>query len=106
MFFADWLQRREMLSPNKVALIDAITDNQPITYREMLQRLGLTEEQGVYNADYGHLGEQDSIINIIEGVRQGRLKDGDLMIIVAAGIGYVWGATCVKWGPCETEQQL
>jgi 3-oxoacyl-[acyl-carrier-protein] synthase-3 len=78
----------------------------PSAYREMLQRLGLTEEQGVYNADYGHLGEQDSIINIIEGVRQGRLKDGDLMIIVAAGIGYVWGATCVKWGPCETEQQL
>ncbi len=34
MFFGDWLQRREMLSPNKVALIDAISDNQPITYRE------------------------------------------------------------------------
>ncbi len=70
-------------------------------YQDMLQRLGLSEEQSVYNADYGHAGEQDSIINIIEGVRQGRLKDGDLMIIVGAGIGYVWGAACVKWGPCE-----
>jgi len=48
------------------------------------------------------MGEQDSIINIIEGVKQGRLKDGDLMIIVGAGVGWVWGATCVKWGPCET----
>ena len=75
----------------------------PSGYRDMLQRLGLTEEQSVYNADYGHMGEQDSIINIIEGVKQGRLKDGDLMIIIGAGIGWVWGATCVKWGACETD---
>jgi 3-oxoacyl-[acyl-carrier-protein] synthase-3 len=70
----------------------------PSAYRDMLSRLGLGEEQGVYNSDYGHIGEQDSIINIIEGVKQGRLEDGDLMIIVGAGIGYVWGATCVQWG--------
>jgi 3-oxoacyl-[acyl-carrier-protein] synthase-3 len=68
----------------------------PSGYRDMLQRLGLTEEQSVYNADYGHMGEQDSIINIIEGVKQGRLKDGDLMVIIGAGVGWVWGATCVK----------
>jgi 3-oxoacyl-[acyl-carrier-protein] synthase-3 len=74
----------------------------PSAYRDMLGRLGLTEEQSVYNADVGHIGEQDSIINIIRGLEQGRLKDGDLMIIVGAGIGYVWGATCVRWGPCET----
>ena len=69
-------------------------------YVDMLQQLGLTEEQGVYNSDYGHIGEQDSIINIIKGVEQGRLKDGDLMVIIGAGVGYVWGAACVKWGPC------
>jgi 3-oxoacyl-[acyl-carrier-protein] synthase-3 len=74
----------------------------PSAYRDMLQRLGLNEEQGVYNTRFGHIGEQDSIINMIEGKRQERLQDGDLMIIVAAGVGYVWGAACVKWGPCET----
>jgi 3-oxoacyl-[acyl-carrier-protein] synthase-3 len=67
-------------------------------YRDMLQRLGLSEDQSVYNSGIGHVGEQDSIINIIQGLRSGRLKDGDLMIIVGAGIGYVWGATCVQWG--------
>ena len=71
----------------------------PSGYRDMLERLGLTEEQGVYNADYGHIGEQDSIINIVEGLKQGRLKDGDLMAIVGAGIGYVWAAGVVRWGP-------
>ncbi len=40
MFYSDWLQRRELLLPSKIALIDAIpstmlrtgNDNQPITY--------------------------------------------------------------------------
>lgn len=50
-----------------------------------------------------NVGEQDGIINIIEDERQGRLKDGDLMIIVAAGVGYVWGAACVKWGSVEDD---
>jgi 3-oxoacyl-[acyl-carrier-protein] synthase-3 len=70
-------------------------------HRDILQRLGLGEEQSVYNSDIGHIGEQDSIINIIQGLEQGRLHDGDLMAIVGAGIGYVWGATCVRWGAPE-----
>jgi 3-oxoacyl-[acyl-carrier-protein] synthase-3 len=70
----------------------------PSGYRDMLQRLGLTEAQSVYNADVGHIGEQDSIINIVRGLEQGRLVDGDLMAVVGAGIGYVWGAVCVRWG--------
>jgi 3-oxoacyl-[acyl-carrier-protein] synthase-3 len=71
----------------------------PSAYLDILQRCGLTEEQGVYNTDVGHIGEQDSIINIVRGLEQGRLHDGDLMSIVGAGIGYVWGAACVQWGP-------
>jgi len=70
----------------------------PSAYREMLGRLGLTEEQGVYMSRIGHIGEQDAIINIEAGLEQGRLKPGDTMAILAAGIGYVWGAAIVQWG--------
>lgn len=41
----------------------------PSSYSEMLQRLGLIEEQSVY-AGIGHAGEQDSIVNIIRGWRR------------------------------------
>jgi 3-oxoacyl-[acyl-carrier-protein] synthase-3 len=71
----------------------------PSAYRQMMSHLGLCEEQGVYNADVGHIGEQDAIINIVRGLEQERLQDGHLMAIVAAGIGYVWGAAIVRWGP-------
>src|SRR4051812_48256664 len=34
MYIGDWLGRRELLSPQKVALIDAQRDYREITYRE------------------------------------------------------------------------
>ncbi|HET9985900.1 MAG TPA: 3-oxoacyl-ACP synthase [Longimicrobiales bacterium] len=73
----------------------------PSAHAEMLERLGLTWDQTVYLGAHGHIGEQDTIISILEGERQGRLRDGDLMVMVGAGIGYVWGAACVRWGPCD-----
>jgi 3-oxoacyl-[acyl-carrier-protein] synthase III len=70
----------------------------PSGHRDMLARLGLSEEQSVYLGEIGHTGEQDGMFAIREGLKQGRLKDGDLMAIVAAGIGYVWAAGIVQWG--------
>jgi 3-oxoacyl-[acyl-carrier-protein] synthase-3 len=70
----------------------------PSAHQQILDLLGLTQDQSAYLSDIGHIGEQDSIISIIEGERQGKLKPGDLMVIVGAGIGYVWGAGVVQWG--------
>ncbi len=64
----------------------------------VLRELGLRDDQTVYLSDYGHLGQQDALVSIKEGVAQGRLCDGTLMVIVAAGIGYAWGASVVRWG--------
>ena len=71
----------------------------PSAHNELLGLMGLSEEQSVYLGHIGHIGEQDSIISIIEGERLGRLNDGDLMVMVGAGIGYVWGAAAILWGP-------
>ena len=71
----------------------------PSGHREMLDNLGLTEAQSVYISDIGHIGEQDGIINIEVGLEQGRLKPGDTMMMLGAGIGYVWGGAVVQWGP-------
>jgi len=73
----------------------------PSAHREMLERLGLTGEQSVYISNIGHIGEQDAIINIEAGIEQGRLKPGDTMAIIAAGIGYVWAGAIVQWGAAK-----
>lgn len=77
----------------------------PSGHREMLDHLGLGEEQSAYLGEIGHTGEQDAMFSIREGLRTGRLKDGDLMAIVAAGIGYVWAAGMVRWGPAMEDER-
>ena len=64
----------------------------------LLAELGLAPERAVYLEDYGHLGQVDFVVSLHEGLQRGRLKDGDLMVAIAAGIGYVWGAVVVRWG--------
>lgn len=71
----------------------------PSAHKQILDEIGISEDHSVYTRDIGHIGEQDSVINIIEGQRQGKLKPGDTMCIVGAGIGYVWAAGIVHWGP-------
>jgi 3-oxoacyl-[acyl-carrier-protein] synthase-3 len=67
-------------------------------HEAMVKDLGLTPEQTVYLEDYGHIGQIDQILSLALGLEQGKIKDGSLVCMIAAGIGYVWAATCVRWG--------
>ena len=71
----------------------------PSAHRLLLEQLNKTEDQSVYLGHIGHIGEQDTILSMIEGEKAGKLKPGDLMVMVGAGIGYVWSAGVVRWGP-------
>ncbi len=64
----------------------------------MLEQLGLTEEQSIYLEDYGHIGQIDQILSMELGLSQGKIKEGSNVLLVAAGIGYVWAANVIKWG--------
>jgi 3-oxoacyl-[acyl-carrier-protein] synthase III len=65
----------------------------------VLHELGLGEDQSFYLEDYGHLGQQDQPLVCVEAQARGLLRDGHLMVMVAAGIGYAWSASVVRWGP-------
>lgn len=65
---------------------------------DMLKELGLSEEQSIYLEDYGHIGQIDQILSLHLGLEQGKIKDGSVISMIAAGIGYVWAANVIKWG--------
>ena len=64
----------------------------------MLKELGLTEEQSIYLSNYGHMGQIDQILSLKLALDKGKVKDGSVVLMVAAGIGYVWSANVIKWG--------
>ncbi len=68
----------------------------------MLKDLGLTEEQTIYLEDYGHIGQIDQILSLHLALEQGKVKPGSVVCMLAAGIGYVWAANIIKWGPASS----
>lgn len=67
-------------------------------HMEMLKTLNLGEEQSIYLEDYGHIGQVDQILSLHLALEQGKVKDGSVIAMIAAGIGYVWAANVIKWG--------
>lgn len=64
----------------------------------VLSALGKTEDDAVYLSDTGHMSGVDPLFALDRAARAGRLSDGDLVLLVAAGTGYTWAAACVRWG--------
>ncbi|AUD63030.1 hypothetical protein BK010_05285 [Tenericutes bacterium MO-XQ] len=64
----------------------------------MLDELGLEENQSIYLEDYGHIGQIDQILSLHLALQTGQVKDGTVVCMLAAGIGYVWAANIIRWG--------
>ena len=68
-------------------------------HKTMLELIGLSEAQSVYLSEYGHIGQIDQILSLQLALEQGKVKDGTVISMIAAGIGYAWAANIIKWGP-------
>jgi 3-oxoacyl-[acyl-carrier-protein] synthase-3 len=64
----------------------------------LLSELGMREDQAVYLDDTGHMSGVDSLLGLDRAVRDGRVRDGDHVLLLSAGTGYTWAATVVRWG--------
>ncbi|MEE4263748.1 MAG: 3-oxoacyl-ACP synthase [Desulfobacteraceae bacterium] len=64
----------------------------------LMAQLGLAPEQTRYLEEFGHHGQNDQILSLELAVEEGRLKEGDLVLMISAGIGYAWGAVLMRWG--------
>ncbi|MCM3568274.1 3-oxoacyl-ACP synthase [Neobacillus mesonae] len=79
----------------------AILHMKKSAHEYVLKELSLSEKQSIYLQDYGHIGQIDQILSLELGLEQGKIKDGDVVVLVSAGIGYAWGAATIKWGKGE-----
>ncbi len=68
------------------------------THQAFLDEFGLQPEQSFYLEDYGHIGQNDQVISLEEGIRNGRISEGDNVVFVAGGIGFVWSACVIRFG--------
>jgi 3-oxoacyl-[acyl-carrier-protein] synthase-3 len=58
----------------------------------------LPEEKTFMNVDkYGNTSAATIPVALDEANRQGRLKRGDIILLVAFGGGFTWAASVVRW---------
>jgi 3-oxoacyl-[acyl-carrier-protein] synthase-3 len=65
----------------------------------IVSELGVAPERAPYLDDTGHMSGVDPLVALDRAARAGELADGDLVLVLAAGTGYTWAASVVRWGP-------
>jgi 3-oxoacyl-[acyl-carrier-protein] synthase-3 len=66
---------------------------------ELVRAVGVDPGRAVYLDDTGHMSGVDPLLALDRAARAGELRDGDLVLLIAAGTGYTWAASVVRWGP-------
>ena len=64
---------------------------------EQLQR-NVGADRAVYLDDYGHMQAADQLVGLLKARDHEMLRDGDTVLLLAAGVGYTWSATVIQWG--------
>jgi 3-oxoacyl-[acyl-carrier-protein] synthase-3 len=83
---------------SEVDLVVAHQANQRIL-DGVAQRLGLEAERVFSNIRFrGNTSAASIPLALFDAKEQGRLNDGDLVVIAAFGAGFAWGAGVVRWG--------
>jgi 3-oxoacyl-[acyl-carrier-protein] synthase-3 len=65
----------------------------------IVDALGVARSRASYLDDTGHMSGVDPLLALDRAVRSGEVADGDLVLLLAAGTGYTWAATAIRWGP-------
>jgi 3-oxoacyl-[acyl-carrier-protein] synthase-3 len=67
-------------------------------HETLLSELGLDpDDDGYYLDEFGHVQSADQILALHEGLERDRIQRGDVVLFLAAGTGYTWGATVLQW---------
>ena len=70
----------------------------PQQFRAMQERLGVDDSKILVNIDrYGNTTAGTIPLGMMDAVEQGRLRKGDLVLLVAVGAGYTSGAVLMRW---------
>jgi 3-oxoacyl-[acyl-carrier-protein] synthase III len=62
------------------------------------QKLGIPRERMVVNVDrYGNTSSGSIPLALVDAQAQGRLKEGDLVLMTGMGAGLTWGSALMEW---------
>jgi len=92
------LLKRNGLTSRDLALVVPHQANLRII-RAMQERLGVDESKILVNIErFGNTTAATIPLGLVDAVEQKRLRQGDLVLLIAVGAGYTSGAVLMRWG--------
>jgi 3-oxoacyl-[acyl-carrier-protein] synthase-3 len=67
-------------------------------HHTIVGEIGVDPARAPYLDDTGHMSGVDPLLLVDRASRAGELTDGDVVLLLAAGTGYTWAATVLRWG--------
>ncbi len=62
------------------------------------KKFGLTDDQVFNNIQkYGNTTAASIIIALTDAWEQGKIKEGDLVVLAAFGSGFTWASAVIRW---------
>jgi 3-oxoacyl-[acyl-carrier-protein] synthase III len=68
-------------------------------HEAILLELGVESERSIYLDHYGHMSAVDPLFSLCLARDEGLVAAGDLVVLLAAGTGFTWAASVIRWGP-------
>lgn len=82
------------IEPSDLALLAPIHFKRSF-FEWIIGELGIPEEKATYLRNHGHMSGIDPLVGI--DMRRDDLSPGDYVLCLAAGTGYTWAATLLRW---------
>lgn len=93
------------MGPSDVDLLVAHQANQRIL-DAVVARVGLDASRAYSNiARYGNTSSASIPIALFEARLEGRLREGDRVVLTAFGAGFTWGAGLLRWGTSPSDER-
>lgn len=92
--------KKSGLEPSSLTFLDSLHFKRSMFFG-MVEQLRLKPDQTIYLEDYGHIGQIDQILSLHLAQQQGKITDGSIISMIAAGIGYAWAANVIQWGEAK-----
>ncbi|MEA2038834.1 MAG: 3-oxoacyl-[acyl-carrier-protein] synthase III C-terminal domain-containing protein [Thermodesulfobacteriota bacterium] len=86
------------LNPSDVSYFDMVNNNLKVQ-KAILKELGISVDASSarYLQKFGHFGAQDIFLNLDMAVREKKIKKGDIIVMLTAGIGFSWGSAVFQY---------
>ncbi|ADY00242.1 3-oxoacyl-(acyl carrier protein) synthase [Vulcanisaeta moutnovskia 768-28] len=65
-------------------------------HEKILKELGIPPDRTIYLENYGHMQAVDPFLSLWLAEQYGKIRKGSIIVLVAAGTGWTWGATVLQ----------